>query len=311
MAFEEAREAVENASFPSNNEKSSSPADGTQGGDPSASNGSLAPDSEKSSAVFDLTKAEKFMWDGKEMTPDELKRSILRQNDYTKKTQAHAEERRRFEQERQEWTAAQEKEQQFLENFEIDIQNVLKDPSQEKRYKEIYPAKYHQALDQALARSFGDQNSPKRNETILEQRLKSVESKFEQREREIAMTAFENSVATNAEILDSNIQKLSQKYSLADEDSVLARAEHMASSLKKDANFNDNFSQLMEKLYKENHQYHESRYKTLYKEKVEQQKQANVRGKDIGSGGATPGGTPTKLKLKDVKNHILGTLNQN
>lgn len=309
MAFEEVKEAIENKDF-------SSPTDAapTDGASPeaSASNGALAPDSDAAaSAVFDLNKAEKFLFDGKEMTPKELNAMILRQKDYTKRTQAIAEERRRFEQERTEWTQKQEQEKLYTDNYEIDIQNVLRDPSKESRFKEIYPVKFHNLLDQALAKHFGDPNSPKRNDTVLEQRLKSVEGKFEQRERELAKTAFEESVATNAEILDSNIQRLAQKYPMADEDSVLARAEYMASSLKKDATFNDSFGALMEKLYKENHAYHDNRYKQTYKANVEKQKQANTRGKDIGKGGASPGTAPQKMKLKDVKNHILSTMGQN
>ena len=309
MAFEEVKEAIENKDF-SEPKTEATPTEGSA--EASASNGSLAPDSDKAaSAVFDLNKAEKFLFDGKEMTPKELNAMILRQKEFTKKTQALAEERRRDQQEKQEWKQQQEQEKLYTDNYEIDIRNVLMDPSKESRFKEIYPVKFHNLLDQALAKQFGDPNSPKRNDTVLEQRLKSVEGKFEQREREIAKAAFDESVATNSEILDSNLQRLSQKYPLADEDSVLARAEHMASSLKKDASFNEGFSKIMEKLYKENHTLHENRYKSIYKEKVEKQKQANARGKDVGAGGATPGAAPAKMKLKDVKNHILGTMGIN
>jgi hypothetical protein len=309
MPFEEAREAMEQGLSTTPVSDTSKP----EGGESldTSSNGSLAPDSSASQSPIDLSKAGKFLWDGKEMTPEELRKSILRQQDYTKKTQAHAEERRKFEEERRQWQEQQEMAQKYEQNFEIDIQNVLKDPSMEARFREIYPAKYHAALEQALVKAFGDPNSPKRNESLLEQRLRSVETKFQAQERERAAQAFETEVSKNAEILDSNIQRLSQKYPSADEDSVLARAEHMAASLKKDASFNKNFSDLMEKLYKENHDFHEKRYAAIYKEKVEKQKQANTRAKDVGRGGATPGTAPAKMKLKDVKHHILSQMGQN
>lgn len=277
------------------------------------SNGSNAPDSSsnETSNVLELSKADKFLWEGKEMTPEELRQSMLRQKDYTKKTQAHAEERRKFEEEKRSYSLQREQEETFQNNYEIDIQNVLRDPSLVEKFKEIYPPKYHAALEKSMNSFFGDPNSPKRNESLLEQRLRSVESRFQAREKEIAKSAYEQEVSKNSEILESNISRFSQKYPLADEDSVLARAEYMATELKKDANFTNNFSQLMEKLYKENHSFHENRYKTMYAEKVSKQKQANSRGRDVGRGGATPGGTPEKMKLKDVKNHILGTLGQN
>ena len=307
MAFEEVKEAIDQSLAPKTENTTESGIETASG----SSNGGLAPDSDRTAQVFDLTKSEKFMWDGKEMTPDELRKSMLRQQDYTKKTQIHAEERRKFESERQQWLEQQEMTQKFDQNFEIDIQHVLRDPSMEARYREIYPPKYHQALEQALVKAFGDPNSPKRNESLLEQRLRSVETKFQAQDRERQSQAFETEVSKNAEILDSNIQRLSQKYPHADEDSVLARAEHMANSLKRDASFNKNFSELMEKLYKENHEFHEKRYQTIYKEKVEKQKQANTRAKDVGRGGATPGTAPAKMKLKDVKNHILSQMGQN
>lgn len=317
MGLEQARAAVESAAstpVSTPTEDTSPSSTNTDTGvelSPSGSNGSLAPDSAKSSAVFDLTKAEKFMWEGKEMTPQELKKAMLRQQDYTKKTQQAAEERRRFEQERETWTKQREDAEKFDSNYEIDIQNVLRDPSLEAKFREIYPAKYHALLEKALVQAFGDPNSPKRNESLLEQRLKSIETKFQQQDMERSRQSFEKQVQLDSEILNSNIDRLTQKYPLADEDSVLARAEYMASSMKKDDQFNANFSQLMEKLYKENHQFHETRYKQIYKEKVEKQKQANTRAKDVGTGGATPAAAPTKLKLRDVKNHILNTMGQN
>jgi hypothetical protein len=314
MGLEQARQALEQSTAPS--QTSAEPSSGGQSAP--QDNGSLAPDSASStesneaanseSNVFDLTKANKFLWEGKEMTPEELRKAMLRQQDYTKKTQAHAEERRKFEEERRSFIQQQEEKQKFDSNLDADIQNVLKNPTLADKFKEIYPESYHRFLDQALNKTFGDQNDPKRNESILEQRLKTIENNFQQQNMERARQAFETEVSKNSEILESSIQRLSNKYPLADEDSVLARSEHMAAGIKKDENFNDNFFKTMEKLYAENHKFHESRYREIYKEKVEKQKQKNSQGRDIGRGGATPGTAPQKMKLKDVKNHILANL---
>lgn len=278
----------------------------------STSNGSNAPDSstQAESNVLDLTKAEKFLWEGKEMTPSELKKAILRQQDYTKKTQAHAEERRRFEEERRQFIQQQEETEKYSKNIDADIEHVLRDPSLEAKFKEIYPEKYHQVLDQALSKSFGDKTSPDYEVKSLKQQLQAINGRFQQQDAERAKTAFETQVRQNSEILDSNIARLATKYPNADEDSVLARAEYMAAGMKKDENFNKNFSTLLEKLYKENHAFHEKRYQEIYKKKVETQKQANAHGKDIGRGGGTPAQAPEKMKLKDVKNHILSTMGQ-
>jgi hypothetical protein len=230
----------------------------------------------------------------------------LRQQDYTKKTQALAKERQELEQ----WKTQREEAQKFEDNYQIDIDHVLKDPTKEQQFKSIYPPKYHAMLDQALNKTFGDPNTAKRNETILEARLRSVEGNFQRLEQEKAQVAFESEVSKNSEILGSAISRLSTKYPMADEDSVLARAEYMANGLKKDASFNDEFGKVMEKLYKENHDFHTKRYQQTYKEKIEKQKDANARGRGAGKGGETPGAAPEKLKLRDVKNHILNQMGQ-
>lgn len=310
MGLDEARQAVESAGNPQTSEISQD-----AGGASAGSNGDLAPDSGDSSQVLDLTQTEKFMWEGKEMTPQELRSSMLRQQDYTKKTQQAAEERRqyleerrRFEEERQSYQSQREQSEKYESNLEADIQHVLGDPSKEAKFKEIYPEKYHQALEKALVQAFGDRNSPDGEVKSLKQQLKTIQDRFQMQDQERAKTAFESDVKQNAEILDSAISRLSTKYPSADEESVLARAEYIASSFKKDQSFANNFSQLMEKLYKENHDFHEKRYQQIYTQKVNQQKQANTKAKDVGRGGATPGAAPQKMKLRDVKNHILGTL---
>lgn len=308
MGFEAAHQAMDTQPISTPVEQSNPGTEGAQSATPT-DNGSLAPDSGKPE-VLDLGKTEKFMWEGKEMTPEELRKSILRQQDYTKKTQEVAEQRRKFEEERRSFVMQQEETEKYNSNLDADIQNVLRNPALEAKFKEIYPPKYHAALEKALGQTFGEQGAPNRSDNVLEQRLKSIENQFMTQNMERQKTAFESEVKANAEILDSTISRLSTKYPNADEDSVLARAEYMASGLKKDASFNDSFSQIMEKLYKENHEHHEKRYQEIYKQKVETQKQANTRGRDIGKGGATPATAPTKLKLKDVKNHILSNLGQ-
>ena len=306
MGLEQAQQAMNSAT------ESQSPSEPSQGMEAStgASNGDLAPDS-GSSNIIDLDKAEKFRWEGREMTREDLKRDFMKQSDYTKKTQAIAEQRRQFEDERRQWISQQEQTEKYESNLDADIQNVLRDPSLVDKFKEIYPQKYHAKIDQAMNQTFGDQNSPQRSQTLLEQRLKSIEGRFQSQDMERAKSAFDKEVQANSEILESNITRLATKYPNADEDSVVARAEYMALSIKKDQDFDKNFSSLLEKLYKENNQFHDDRYKKIYSQKVEQQKQANSRGRDIGKGGATPASAPTKMKLKDVKHHILNNMGQN
>jgi hypothetical protein len=290
-----------NETQPSNEPASGSDQAGASGSD----NGSFAPDSGGSSP-YDLSKAEKVLFDGKEMSTEELRKGYYRQQDYTKKTQSIAEQKRQFEEERRSYQIEQEKAQSFEENLDIDIDNVLKNPSLEAKFKEIYPVKYHKFLDQALKFTFGDKTSPDYEVRTLKEQFKAIQDNIQTQNMERAKQAFEKQVSQDSEILESAISRLSSKYPKAFEDVVLARAEYLAASIKKDANFNANFTQMLEKLYKENHTEIDNLLKREYKQKVESQKQANTRARDVGKGGGTPAAGPTKLKLKDVKNHILG-----
>src|SRR6478736_2497383 len=80
-------------------------------------------------ALADLSKFEKVkLPDGTEMTRDELTRAIMRQQDYTKKTQELAREREQYEQLKTQ-TEQQAEQFKYESNYRADLNKVLANPS--------------------------------------------------------------------------------------------------------------------------------------------------------------------------------------
>lgn len=224
-------------------------------------------------SITDISKLEKFLFDGKELTPQELKQSILRQADYTRKTQELAQQRESY-----------EKEKLFSEKISIDLEEVRKDPSLVQAFKQTYPEKYHKLLDLVLGpqQQAQGQNQPQVPKELLS-RLERVESTF--REREVA--------AIEAD-LDVKFSKLSAKYPRADEEKVITRASLMLNQGEEltDAKW--------ESLFKSAHEAQLKAYQDWQKQQVTEQKQANAKGKDIAPGGGIPGQAPKRMSLKEA-----------
>jgi hypothetical protein len=87
-----------------------------------------------------------------------------------------------------------------------------------------------------------------------------------------------------------------KKYDLANPDAVLNRANAMADAGEKVT------KEVIESLFKRDHEAYESKFKTRYAKRVEEQKRVNEKSKEVGSGGSPAGSPPPKYKsLKDVR----------
>jgi hypothetical protein len=91
---------------------------------PSAQQSEAAPESTPQT-VAELDKLEKFKFEGQEYTPQELKNAILRQSDYTRKTQEFSQERR------------------FYDNLQADLRSVRSNPALAAEFRRTYPEKFH------------------------------------------------------------------------------------------------------------------------------------------------------------------------
>lgn len=256
------------------------------------SSGSSTADKEGASQapeVLDLDKVERFKFDGREMTPKEAKLAWMRLQDYTSKTQELAKDR--------ETLKEYQSEKQFVDNLYTDLQNVKNNPGLADQFRQIYPDKFHTYLDILQAQqSQPSQNGPAHlaaNPELLSMKKELSEVKNYFQEQRVQ--------AAEAQI-DAIVSKLSPKYPLADEETVLVRARAANDQGVKVT------PEVWEEIYKGVNEKNAARYKQHYEKQVKEQQAANSNGKDIGKGGGTPGAAPKKRSFDEATRDAIAEL---
>lgn len=239
--------------------------------------------------LADLDKLERFRFEGREWTRKDLQNAILRQEDYTKKTQEVAEQRRRV-----------EENNKFVLNFPIDLPKVVKDPSLMSQLAKHYPPEYVKIAQAIVARAAARQDGkgPAGNQPTVQQDqalrddLEEVKSWIQGQNVER-----ERAAVTQTEMwLDRQFEKLSPKFKFADPEVVNSRLIAL----------NERGTaitpEVIENVFKQHDEQVQGRYKELSKTKVDKQREVNAKGRDIGRGGGTPGRAPVVPKnLKEAR----------
>lgn len=231
--------------------------------------------------VLDLDSVQKFKFGGREWTPKDFQGAYMMQSDYTRKTQALAEERK------------------FYDNLQVDLDAVKRNPALSEQFKSIYPDKFHKLLGYVSPET---PKAPVANETgkqsadpELLSRLEAVEADFKERKIQ----------AINAE-LDNTFKSLSEKYPFADEESAIARGQALLNkgqALDKDT---------WDKIWKSVHDKQVAIAEKHYSQKINNQKNANKAGADVGKGGSTPAQPPKQIRtIKEASEHALRELEAN
>lgn len=228
-------------------------------------------------SIPDLDSMEKFKYGGREMTAKELRSEMMMQSDYTKKTQAMAEERK------------------YHDNLRADLAAVKANPSLAEKFKSIYPERFHAYLEyvtpsqQARAEAQPTQQRYAEIDPNVMQRFQRMEADMTQ--REVA--------AINAQ-LDAKFSKLSEKFPFADEEAAIARAQTLQERGEKLTD------QVWENIWKSVHDKNEGRFKQIQSAQAQKQKTANAKGKDAAQGGGIPGQAPVKPKtIKEASKFAL------
>lgn len=259
--------------------------------------GNPAPQSElsqQSSApqITELDKLEKFKYEGREWTPAELKKAILRQQDYTQKMQGFSKERQTFESERK-----------FAENLYADLKHVQNNPALASEFVKVYPQKYHAYLREVLSSTSGtaSQQQPQ-NQNAMNPELIELMSTV----NELKGKFTEQEVAKNESFINTTIESLSQKYPDAIQKLVIAEVYDY---LQKNPKAQATDAKLWEDTFKSVDAEMKGHWKQRYGEMVKKQTQANAKARDVESGGGTIGQAPQKFKsIRDVTNHAVKQL---
>lgn len=243
-------------------------------------------------AIAELEKMEKFKFDGQEWTPKDLKGAILRQKDYTQKTQTLSEDRKSF-----------EKEQKFYENLAWDLQKLRDNPQLVQEFISIYPEKFHKFAEEALRESTAQ--IPDKTEKQVNQPQVPVQllSRVDRLEKFFT----EQETKKNELEISQTMTELAQKYPGTDTERskriVLMEAHGRHSAGQKLT------PDVWEDIYKKVHEEREAELKAEYGDRVRKQTQANSKARDVGAGGGTAGTAPPKFKkIEDIKHFAINDL---
>lgn len=239
---------------------------------------------EDAATIYELEKLSKFKYQGQELTPKDLEAMILRQKDYTQKTQALSKERESF-----------QSEQKFYENLYHDLNNVKNNPELANEFIKVYPEKFHSYLKQVLGQNDQTQNAQNQKpqfDVDTAARLQKLESFY-----------YEQEVAKNTQEINSTVDKLSQKYPDALPELAISRvyeAYNRGEQITPEA---------WEHAFKTADAEMKNLIKTKYGDMVKKQTEVNNKSRDVDSGGGTIGRAPQKFKsLADVTKYAVKDL---
>lgn len=247
------------------------------------SEGQETEETEKSGQeVLDLDAVPKFKFQGEEFTPEELHKAILRQSDYTKKTQALAEDKK------------------YLSNLDADLAQVKLNPDLAEQFRAIYPERFHHFVDLVMnqagqtpesgadADEDGDTDSGvKALKTQLQQALDEVKSlKAEMKE----LSGKERSREEQQwdEQIEQIMAPLEKEYPLADPIRVMTAVESL---------HRDGYKitpGVWQRVFKQAHERTSEISEGLYRQRTSEQLKRLRENQDMGPGGGTPGQAPKR-----------------
>ncbi len=186
-----------------------------------------------------------------------------------------------------------EKESEYSNNLQIDLDNVLNDPRLADKFKATYPKKYHAILDRYLSTN-GQAPAPATTaQPTLPKEFLNEFGQVKDRLKFFEQRAYEAEVASANAKLDSVLPPLFKKFEMANEDQVYARAEGILQSGQKLT------EKTWERLVRESHEAMQKKADQVYGAKLKSQLEKGQRGADVGAGGATPGQAPVKIRTFD------------
>lgn len=250
----------------------------TQSLESKVSESTTTPEATKS--PLDLDKLEKVLFQGKEWTPKELKSSLMAHQDYTRKTIELSEARK------------------YVDNFEIDLERVRRDPALMQQFRAVYPKQFADAAERLLQTGKsenanpvpGTQSTAPQDKDLTEIKAQWAELKKSQEEAEAQKLGA---------WLEGTMKTLETKYPIMNpvlQEVVYARAKYLADR------GTDITDKVLDKLCKQVSDEVTPLWEKRYKEKVDKQLEVGSKGKDMGSGGGVPGSAPKGHKtMKEAR----------
>lgn len=256
-----------------------------------------APSTQTTSELLDLDKHERFRWQGRDWTREELQKAYMMQSDYTRKTAELSESRK------------------YATNFDADLERVIENPELMAQMKAIYPPSYVKMAERVLSRLQSQEQSGQtpasaqtQSSTDYEAAMRKLLDKeiapLKEWKEQVSQQQYEAEVRTIQAELDNKFDKLQAKYPEASQREVHTLID---AAIKRGETPND---KMFETFFKESHSSFEKRYTERQKKQVEEQKKASAKARDIGPGGGTPGQAPVKRDMRSAREALLAQASQ-
>lgn len=202
----------------------------------------------------------------------------------------------------------------FDKAFRYDFKTVLEDPSKLTEFRRIYPPEYVQIVEAALKKANTLPQQPTEGsakpwkDDPEFQEIIQFRKQFEAAQREQRLQHINSQ-------LDKSFDKFTKKYPEADPNVInwwmQGLSQRGIEMMNKDANGTPTTvkDQILEKLFKQDHERREEHYQQKYKAIVEAQKSANGKARDMGVGGSpsSPAGKQPKT-IRSATQSLLADL---
>lgn len=233
---------------------------------------------------LDLDKVEKFYFRGQELTPEEIDRGFMRQQDYTRKTQELSNERK------------------FIQNLSADLESVRDNPQLAEQFKKIYPENYHKFLEMVNKESSDSYDMDDADENSLPphvmeklKKLDQIEQKLQAQEKQ----QHEAQVQAAEKVIDNMFDKFGKQFPYAVEDVVINRVQAMLEENRDNPNFRLTEG-TWQRVFKQVNDHYLKQFESRYRSQTEAQLKTSENASDSAPGGMAPGRQPKRLSFEEA-----------
>jgi hypothetical protein len=248
----------------------------------------VTPEEQKILDLKELVKDSKFKFEDKEYTLDDLKKHMMRDADYRKKTQELSAFKKQNEQALKEHEELKG-DQKYWENLQYDLAALRADPSQLWKFKQVYPEKFHAYAKEFEQHSNVDLDSIRKEfKSLIDKEINPIRESLTEREKQAELARW-NAWDTEA--------KSKFPYALPQQvEGIIRQAEAEKMPITQDT---------WNQAYKISHEAMEARAKEIAQAQFLKTKQNNTAAKEPKGGGSIPIQSQEKIPWNKTQEALM------
>jgi len=245
----------------------------------------VTPEEQKILDLKELVKDQKFKLDDKEFTLDDLKKHMMRDADYRRKTQEIASIKKEHE--------SLKGEQKYWDNLQHDLALVKANPHLADQFKQTYPDKFHQFVAEYAPQEnqFSEAAMMQKVQSLVEKTINPLRESILEREKQATIAEWSSWEAEVKSRYPSAQPKVVQ--------AILNQALSEGTPPSKE---------LWEQAYKLSHDEIDGLKKQWLSENVQKTKTLNNQAKDVKPGGSIASPTKRNFSLSEASENLAREL---